>query len=223
MTTKCDNCFFGGVQVQYKGDIKSPFVIVGESPGVMEVSEGKPFVGPSGQLLEQALAPYMSLFVTPPLITNAFGCMPRQKDPNKVTQATMRCNARLLGELKAHPRKVILALGNAALWSTTGDYNKKITQVRGQVFASALASDGIVSAVHPAFLLRGGGNIQQFKRDIQHAVELYAKSAGKKFAVSPSASPTGMAILGAFKPSPYKVIQDVHQAALLVKKLKSAE
>lgn len=206
--TACENCFFGGKTVGYKGDIKSSFVVVGESPGIMEIIDGKPFVGPSGKLLDSVLAPYMHLFDTPPLITNAFGCMPRQKDPNKVSQATARCNNRLLAELKAHPRKLILALGNAALWATTGNHGYKITQVRGKVFSSELAEAGIVAAVHPAFLLRGGGNMQQFNRDIHHAMELYAKSIGKEKALSDTISSSrGMQISGSFKPGKYTVVK----------------
>lgn len=216
---KCEDCFFGGKIVQYKGDIMSPFVIVGESPGVMEISEGKPFVGPSGKLLNQALAPYMHLFDVEPLVTNAFGCMPRQKDPKKVEMATKRCNDRLLCELKAYPRKVILALGNAALWATTQNYNYKITQVRGKVFASTISECGIVAAVHPAFLLRGGGNLQQFQRDIAHSASLYAKSIGKE--CKPLASSAGMQIQGTFKAGAYTVLQTAKEVDRIVKLFRS--
>lgn len=218
----CEDCFFGGKIVKYKGDITSPFVIVGESPGIMEVVEGKPFVGPSGKLLSQALEPYMHLLDKEPLITNAFGCMPKQKDPKKVSMATQRCNTRLLSELTAHPRKVILALGNAALWATTQNYGYKITQVRGKVFASNLSEQGIVAAVHPAFLLRGGGNLQQFQRDIAHSLNLLAQSEGKEF-TSKSISPAGMRIQGTFTPGDYDVLKTPKEVQKIVKLFQSGK
>lgn len=217
----CDDCFFGGKQVGYWGDFASPFVIVGESPGVMELAKDKPFVGPPGDLLRQVLAPHMDALAEAgiePLKMNAINCLPRQKDPNKLAQACQRCNGRLMCEIKAHPRKVILALGNAALWSTTGKYSLKITQVRGTVYDSELAEKGIVATVHPSFLLRGGGNLQQFKRDVALAVELVT---GSKTGL---AANTGkITVSGQFKPGAYKVLTTAEEVAVVVAELKSGK
>ncbi len=160
-----------------KGGIRSPFVIVGESPGVTELSQGIPFVGPSGKLLSNIIPEDIN-----PYITNALQCLPRKKDPKKLAEACKTCNDRLLSEIKAHPRKIILALGNGALWSLTGDYNLKITQERGKVFPSGLAEHGIVACLHPAFLLRGGGSVKKFHDDVKYAIDfsLRGKAAIKK-------------------------------------------
>lgn len=169
----CENCFFGGAKVGTKGNIKSPFVIVGESPGIMELAKGQPFIGDSGKLLDECLKPYVDLlseFDCMPFVTNAIQCMPRQKDPGRLGKACCACHPRLVDELKQYPRRVILALGNAAMWSLTGNYGLKITQERGKIFKVPYASDGLVVTVHPAFLLRGGGNLNQFKRDIDVAI-----------------------------------------------------
>lgn len=173
-----DDCVFGGKKVGSKGPIDSPIVIVGESPGYEELAKGIPFIGPSGKLLEQVLAKYPNV---QPYITNAIHCFPRAKDPSKMVKATSACHNRLIDEIKSHPRKVILALGNAALWSLTGNYNLKITQERGKVFASELAENGIVASVHPAFLLRGGGNIKKFYADIEYALSLSTGGELKEF------------------------------------------
>lgn len=78
----------------------------------------------------------------------------------------------MVEELQAHPRKVILALGNAALWAVTNQYATKITRARGKLYATDLSSVGCVATVHPAFLLRGGGSLRQFRADVQYAVSL---------------------------------------------------
>lgn len=210
----CETCFFGGKKVGFKGNIESPLVIVGESPGPMELAKNKPFIGPAGELLHSVLDPLLKGTGIEPFITNALNCLPRQKDPAKLGQATRCCQSRLEAEIRLHPRKVILALGNAALWSTTGNYNLKITQVRGQVYASGLASEGIIAAVHPAFLLRGGGNLQQWRRDFQHAISLLGVE---------QASHNKMAALGKFIPTPYVVLHTPAEVKLLAAKLKTAK
>jgi DNA polymerase-1 len=167
-------CFFKGVKVGSRGPGDSPFVIIGESPGSLELAKGAPFVGPSGELLETTLREmgYDSLTDPEPYITNAFKCLPRQKDVPKTAEAVRRCRDATLAEVGAHPRKVILALGGPALWSLTGNYNLKVTNERGKVFDSPFAEKGIVASVHPAFLLRGGGNLMQFQQDIKYALSL---------------------------------------------------
>lgn len=210
----CQDCFFGGKQVGYKGDITSPFVIVGESPGALELAEGIPFVGPAGKLLEDVFTPYKELLGVEPFVTNAIGCLPRQKDPAKLASACQRCNKRLQAELALHPRKVILALGNGAAWATTGNYNLKITQVRGTVYKSPLAEVGIIVTVHPSFLLRGGGNLQQFIRDIGYAVELFTGKQQQK-----AASTGKITKAGSFTPSPYTVVKSKKETDKIIKEL----
>ena len=164
----CKECPFGGIKVGTRGDPSSPLVIVGESPGAEEIRCKQPFIGPSGKLLYEVLPHSVPAFVT-----NAICCKPpKDKTPKRLQEAITACRQRLLNEIGAYPHKVIIALGGAAAQALTGDYSLKITQVRGQIIASNLASCGIVLAVHPAFLLRGGGNLKQFKEDIKKALEL---------------------------------------------------
>lgn len=158
-----------------RGPIDSPFVIVGESPGATELATGKPFMGPSGKILDDILAEvgFGDLGVEP-YITNALSCHPgREKTIPAMQHATACCQARLRAELESHPRDVILCLGASAAWSVTGDYDVKITRDRGQVRQSSLARRGVVLAVHPAYLLRFGGGLPFWKRDLKAAVDLY--------------------------------------------------
>ncbi|HRW06405.1 MAG TPA: uracil-DNA glycosylase family protein, partial [Caldilineaceae bacterium] len=46
----------GSKMVIYRGNPAARLMIVGEAPGPQENKQGKPFVGPSGKLLEQILA-----------------------------------------------------------------------------------------------------------------------------------------------------------------------
>lgn len=163
----CTNCPFRGKKVGSRGRADAEFVIVGESPGSTELKSGMPFSGPSGKILESNLPPDMDAY-----ITNALSCMPVGKNEKILANAVFCCSGRLKEEIAAHPRKMILALGNGALWSLTGDYSLRITKERGKRFESPLAEHGIVATLHPAFLLRGGGSYKKFQEDIQYALSI---------------------------------------------------
>lgn len=166
----CEACYYNSPKVGGRGPFDSPFVIVGESPGVMEVAKHMAFIGPSGEVITKTLEKVGCN--VEPYFTNAIHCLPRRKDPENLTKACVACRPRLLEELRAYPRKVILAMGNGAIWQLLGDYGLKITKERGKLFRSELAEIGIVTSVHPAFLLRGGGNYTQFEGDVRYAVQL---------------------------------------------------
>jgi DNA polymerase-1 len=170
---KCAGCPFKTKCIGTRGPVDSPFVIVGESPGSRELVVGKPFVGPSGKMIDETLSAlgFDSLGIEPYVI-NAISCYPNGKDMSLMQRATQSCSSRVRAEISAHPRKVILCLGAAASWSVTGDYTLKITQERGRVVPSDLASSGVVLAVHPAYLMRNGGGYPFWKKDLGQAVSL---------------------------------------------------
>lgn len=171
----CLGCMFKTRTCGATGPVDSPFVIVGESPGKNEVNKGIPFIGESGDLLKGILHKAGLLHSgVQPYVTNAIKCWPvgPKKDQNVLKAACSACRSNLITEIARHPRQVILALGAGALWSLTGDFKLKVTQERGNVYGSPLASHGIVASVHPAFLLRGGGSMSKFRQDVSLAVEI---------------------------------------------------
>lgn len=166
--TECNGCPFGGPKVGTKGNVCSPLVLVGESPGIREVVTGIPFSGPSGKLLYTYLPEDIDAYVI-----NAMECSPRkQKNPKLLDYAARTCNSRLIRLVTAHPRRLIVAMGNAAVRSLTGDYNLKITQIRGQLIPSPYAELGILPVIHPAGLMHGSGSFRQFREDLGYAKQL---------------------------------------------------
>lgn len=161
------------IVVPARGPEDSPFVIVGEAPGKEEIKKRMPFVGPSGVVLQAALDQFPAGSFPEPYITNVVPhLITGVKDMAVLQQLVAKNRQRVLEEIAKHPRKVILGLGNAAMWALTGDYNMKITRVRGKLFSSSLANQGIVASTHPAYLLRGSGSLRQFKADIAYAINL---------------------------------------------------
>jgi len=167
---RCIGCPFRGPKVGSKGDPKSPIVFVAESPGAQEVKEGEPLIGPSGKIFHQFVPKNAGY------ILNAMECypLPALKNEKSMNTAAGCCRDRLIEKVSAHPRRVIVAMGNAAVRSLTGNWGLKITQVRGKLIPSPLAEVGILPVVHVAALMRGGGSFRQWKQDIQYGVELGA-------------------------------------------------
>ena len=176
MTAKgCESCYFKRKEfVGSRGNPEAPIVFVGEGPGPEELIQGKPFMGPSGKIVESVLP---DLTESDYYMTNAMSCLPRRtpdtvENLKRIKGGARCCRERLLAEIRSHPRKVIVAMGNGALWGLTGNFESKITQERGKVFPSDLAEKGIVATVHPAYLLRGGGSYHKYKKDVEYAVDL---------------------------------------------------
>lgn len=170
-TNPCDECPFGGPRVGSKGDPTSPLVFVAESPGMEELRRGKPLVGPSGMLFHKFVPttePYYYL--------NALQCVPlkdKKSGDTALNNATRICNKRLLTQLQAYPRKLVVLMGNAALRTVTGDYSLKITQERGRLVKSREhATIGLLPIIHPAAILRGTGSYRQWRADLDYAIRL---------------------------------------------------
>jgi DNA polymerase-1 len=157
-------------------------VVIAEAPGTQELRVGVPLVGPSGKVFWQTLPKSIldSMGLDPKqevYILNALQCCPpRTKDAAKNTakihQAAQICKPRLMELIAAHPRKLIITMGNHAIHSVTGNHGLKITQVRGTLLPTPYATIGLIPVVHPAALLRGTGNYRQFREDITYAFEL---------------------------------------------------
>jgi uracil-DNA glycosylase len=132
-------------------------MLVGEQPGDQEDRAGKPFVGPAGRLLDQALSdagiPRAETFVT-----NAVkhfkheqrGKRRLHKRPN--AYEIERCKWWLERERAIVRPELIIALGATAARSLIGRVTT-ITKVRGQALALA---DGtaLTVTIHPSALLR---------------------------------------------------------------------
>ncbi len=179
---RCEECPFKGRTIGSSGPIDAEIVIVGESPGNRELREGKPFVGDSGKILWSCIPEELHSEI---FVTNALQCMPlKSKKQSLIGQATKACNERLIAEIKQHPRKLIIALGNSAMWSLTGNYGLKITQERGLIFNSELCEYGIMPIIHPAAIMHGTGTINQFRSDMKYALHI-GKGGSKKKTISP--------------------------------------
>jgi len=132
-----------------KGDL----AFLGEAPGAQEVRQGKPFVGPSGSLL-QLLLRQASIDRRACIVTNAMLCpIPDKDDLGKsvISEAISCCNRRrqIEGDLKN--ADFIIGLGGYAGQALTG--HSGVQDVRGCIQQSAWGP--CLVTYHPSYLLKG--------------------------------------------------------------------
>jgi DNA polymerase len=132
-------------------------MMIGEQPGNQEDLEGKPFVGPAGKLLDQALVA-AGVDRKQVYVTNAvkhFKWEPRGKRRihKKPSAKEMdACRPWLEAEIAALQPQTIVCLGATAAQSLLGrDF--RVTQHRGEFLDSALAPV-VMATVHPSSILR---------------------------------------------------------------------
>jgi DNA polymerase len=140
-----------------EGKRRALIVAVGEQPGNDEDLSGRPFVGPAGKLLNQALAaagiPRDIIYVTN--VVKHFKWEPRgkrriHKKPNS-TQIRA-CKPWLDAEIALLKPNVVLCLGATAAQALLGA-NFKVSRQRGQFVESALAPF-VMATIHPSSILR---------------------------------------------------------------------
>jgi uracil-DNA glycosylase family 4 len=168
---ECERCPLAGKAGAYAPPETNGnrFVVVGEAPGTQEARHGRPFIGPSGQLLEAVLRHY-GIGRSELHLTNAALCRPRDggTPPAAAVQA---CNGRLVEELKQVGASTVFALGNTAAQALL-DTKLGITQLRigpGRI-SEKLPGVRIVPSVHPAACLRQPDMFPHLDRDASKLV-----------------------------------------------------
>jgi DNA polymerase len=142
-----------------EGAARSVAMFVGEQPGDREDREGKPFVGPAGRLLDDALA-LAGIDRRAAYVTNAvkhFKWEPRGKrrihaKPNWSELAA--CRPWLDAELAVVRPRVVVCLGATAAQSLLGK-QFRVTRHRGEWVESDLA-EHVTATIHPSAILRAG-------------------------------------------------------------------
>lgn len=149
----CDLCSGRTNIVIYRGARTAPLMIIGEAPGESEDLQGKPFVGRSGQLLQNLLATY-GFTDNDYHICNICKCRPpanRRPTPDEIKA----CKVLLADQFRLVKPKVILLCGSTAY---EGFFGAKpvMKEVRG-VFIERKGYH-IMTTYHPAYALRNPAN-----------------------------------------------------------------
>jgi DNA polymerase len=140
------------------GPVPAPLMLVGEQPGDQEDVAGRPFVGPAGRVLDEALEA-AGIDRDRVYVTNAvkhFKWKPRGKrrihdKPNR--QEVLACRPWLDQELALVQPAMLVALGATAAQSLLGPAFR-LTRHRGEVIDNTGLVPHFLASAHPSMILR---------------------------------------------------------------------
>jgi uracil-DNA glycosylase len=140
----CDLCKTRTKAVPGEGNPHAKIIFIGEGPGYHEDKQGRPFVGPAGQFLDELLAS-INLKRADVFITNVVKCRPPEnRDPLPVEIET--CHPYLEQQIAAIKPKVIVTLGRHSMAQFFG--TEKISAIHGR--ARKINGYLCIAMYHPA-------------------------------------------------------------------------
>jgi uracil-DNA glycosylase family 4 len=169
------------------GNPRADLMFVGEGPGADEDTQGEPFVGRAGQLLNNMIKA-MGIRREDVYIANVVKCRPPgNRTPERDECET--CSPFLMRQISVIKPKVMVALGAVAAKNLLA-MNASMSELRGRFYdflpAGARSSDpswqGTKLAVtyHPAFLLRDPRQKGEAWKDLQMVMKYLGLEPPKK-------------------------------------------
>ncbi len=162
-----------------EGNINAKIMFVGEGPGYEEDKQGKPFVGPAGELLTKIINA-MSMKREDIYITNIVKCHPlripdpklRNNDRPPNDEEISKCISYLEKQIEIVMPEIICCLGATATKILTKN-DLRISELRGKIFDYyANNKIKVLPTYHPAALLRNPSLKPLVWKDMQLIMKL---------------------------------------------------
>jgi uracil-DNA glycosylase len=156
--TACDLWARATQTVFGEGPAHAPLFLLGEQPGDREDVEGRPFVGPAGRVLDDALRE-AGIARDRVYVTNAVKHFkwvargPRRIHDTPNEREVVACSPWLRSEIEVVAPAVLVCLGATAAKAMLGKAFR-LTQHRGEMF-DQLAGPALTATLHPSAILRG--------------------------------------------------------------------
>jgi len=152
-----------------EGNDHAPIFVIGEAPGREEDRVGRPFIGPSGILLDKIFAACGFTREEHLFISNIVRCKPPGNRP-PTPQEAAACIPWLHRQLELVDPRIVILLGATALRYMAGpDY--RITQVRGNWINQG--NRLMMPVYHPSALLRNPALKRDTWEDFKKVVYKY--------------------------------------------------
>ncbi len=158
-----------------EGNPEAKLMFIGEGPGHDEDQQGRPFVGPAGQLLTKMIEA-MQFSRAEVYIANVVKCRPpRNRNPEPDEAAA--CRPFLVRQIELIRPEVIVVLGAVAVRYLL-NRQEGISRLRGKW----LGFNGIpvMPTFHPSFLLREPAAKRDAWSDLQQVMKVFGKVPGGK-------------------------------------------
>lgn len=157
-------------QVVYgEGNPRSRLMFIGEGPGAEEDRQGRPFVGPAGQLLDQMLKAMGMTRQEHVYIANVVKCRPpgnRVPLPEEIAA----CRSHFDRQIALINPDIVVLLGSTALQALFGRH-QRITRARGQWIRHN--NRWWMPTYHPAALLRNPTWKRDVWNDLKQVIDQY--------------------------------------------------
>lgn len=180
----CTSCRSPRMPVTGQGQMKT--LVIAEAPGEQEDQKGIQLIGPAGQVLRHVLAEFGLDLDRDCRKTNAVRCRP-PNNRKPTAREVQTCQPHIWEEIKTHPPKLILLLGQTALESfLLGHWKKEVGQIgrwRGFTIPDQKAECWVCPTYHPSYILRSqqgreirgkaGDSVEEifFLHDIENALK----------------------------------------------------
>ena len=161
--TRCPLAYAGRRKIVFgDGDPNARLMFIGEGPGADEDEQGLPFVGKSGQLLNNMITA-MGLKREQVYIANVVKCRPpANRAPEWIEAST--CTQFLVEQMDIVQPEYVVALGTTAAAYVLG-VKQSLASLRGRFHEVRGAK--LVVTYHPAFLLRDPRQKGEAWKDLQ--------------------------------------------------------
>lgn len=164
-----------------EGPTEAEMMLVGEQPGDREDRAGRPFVGPSGHVLDAALSvagiDRESVYVTNAVKHFKWRARGRRRIHDKPNRSEVAaCRPWLDAELAAVRPRVLILLGATAAQALLGP-SFRVTADRGKPLADTGLAPYVVATVHPSAIVRIRDAAQRAEAEEAFAGDL-RKAAG---------------------------------------------
>lgn len=169
----CDLYRHATQSVMGAGSTHASYLVVGEQPGAQEDQQGEPFVGPAGQVLDDALE-RAAIDPQDVFMTNAVKHFRfRERGKRRIHQTPNRtqivaCRPWLLAEIEMVQPEVVVLLGASAGQALLGP-SFRVGSSRGRRLrwpGDRLlqgTSPALLATIHPSAVLRGGERREELR------------------------------------------------------------
>jgi len=162
---KCSKCRLAQNRRQAvpgEGSQNSQLMFIGEGPGFEEDQQGRPFVGPAGQLLTKMIQA-INLRREEIYISNVVKCRPPE-NRLPLEDEVGTCRPFLEEEIRLVDPRILVPLGSCAA-QTLSRSKKKISALRGRLLD--YKGRRLIATYHPAYLLRNPGAKREAWEDLK--------------------------------------------------------
>jgi uracil-DNA glycosylase family protein len=154
----CDLWKLGTQTVFGEGTSTAELMLVGEQPGDKEDLAGRPFVGPAGRLLDEALEEAgidrRLVYVTNVVKHFKWKARGKRRIHDKPSWSEIAaCRPWLEAELAAVEPNVLVLLGASAAQSLLGR-SFRVTRSRGEILEGTGIAPYVMATIHPSAVLR---------------------------------------------------------------------